>query len=80
MDQTRKLKQTIFEMYKMRREGDLLMDAPETRSWRELTTYEWDKDYWRTRVRAMRQPRVTVEVSGMVRKLWKATLSFTVST
>ena len=64
MDQTRKLKQTIFEKYKMWRAGDLMIDSPETRSRCELTTYVWDKDYWRSRVRAMRQPRVDVEVSG----------------
>ena len=63
----------------MRREGDLLMDAPETKSWRELTTYAWDKDYWRARVRAMRQPRVAVEVCG-AQIVEGETLSFTVST
>ena len=73
------MKQAVYEMYKMRREGDLLMDAPKTESWRELTTYAWDKDYWRSRVRAMRQPRVAVEVSG-VQTVEGATLSFTVST
>ena len=37
------------------------MDAPRTTSWRELTTtYSLGRDYWRARVRAMKQPRVTV--------------------
>ena len=79
MYRDRKLKQAVYEMYKMRREGDLLMDVPKTESWRELTTYAWDKDYWRARVRAMRQPRVAVEVSG-AQTVEGATLSFTVST
>ena len=52
----RNLKKTVFEMFKMRNEGDLLMDAPRTTSWRELKTYALDRDYWRARVRVMKQP------------------------
>ena len=61
MGPERKLKQTVFEMFKVRREGDLMMDAPATSSWRELTEFACDKTYWSTRVRSMRQPRVRVE-------------------
>ena len=78
MDQSRKLKQAVYEMFKSRREGDLLMDAPETKSWRELTTYAWNRKYWGARVRAMQKPRVAVEVSG-VQFEEGVTLSFTVS-
>ena len=35
-----------------------MMNAPDTSSWRELTEFACDKDYWRTR---MRQSRVRVE-------------------
>ena len=42
----------------------MLMDAPEVHSWRELCRRAMARDYWKTRVRAMKQPKVTVEVSG----------------
>ena len=45
MDKERKLKQATYIMFKARRPGDLLMDAPETDSWRELCTYACDRDY-----------------------------------
>ena len=45
MGSERKLKQAIFEMFKARSEGDMLMDVPETTSWRELTTYGCDKEW-----------------------------------
>ena len=47
----------------MRREADLLMDAPETNAYLELMAYAVNKEYWRTRVRAIQQLRVTVEVN-----------------
>ena len=61
MGSERKLKQAVFEMFKARREGDLMMDEPDTSSWRELTAYACNKDYCRTRVRGMTQFRVRVE-------------------
>ena len=64
-------------MFKMRSEGDLLMNAPATASWRELTQYV-NKDYWRMRVRGMIQPRVTVNIGAHFEEA--ETLSFTVST
>ena len=51
-------------MYKKRREGDILMDAPDVNSWRELCCRAVTRDYWKARVRSMKQPRVTVEVNG----------------
>lgn len=60
MTKERKIKQTIFMMFKTPQPGDMLMDAPKTDSWRELCTYALDRDYWRARVRSLRQPRVTV--------------------
>ena len=61
MGDERLLKQAIFEMFKNRQEGDMLMDAPSHNSWRELKKYAMDRDYWRARVRSMRQPRIRVE-------------------
>ena len=78
MGKERKLKQTIFEMFKRRREGDMLMDAPQTESWRELCAYAVDREYWKARVRAMKQPRVGVEIKGPQVEA-SETLSFTIS-
>ena len=61
MGPERLLRQAAFEMFRNRKEGDLLMDAPSHKSWRELCTYAADRDYWRTRVRVMKQPRIRVE-------------------
>ena len=63
----------------MRSEGDLLMDAPRTKSWRELKTHIMNKDYWRVRarVRVMKQSRVTVDIGEHLEE--GETLSFTVS-
>ena len=62
----RLLRQTVFEMFRNRKEGDLLMDAPTHESWRELRSYAADRDYWRTRVRSMKQPRIRVEGSQII--------------
>ena len=59
MTQERKIKQAVFVMFKRPLPGDILMDAPKTDSWRELCTYAWDRDYWRARVRSLRQPKVS---------------------
>ena len=64
MGTERKIKQTIFEMYKSPQQGDMLMDTPATDSWRELWTYACDREYWKTRVRALRQPRITTVTFG----------------
>ena len=53
------------------------MDAPSTTSWRELTTYAMNRDYWRARVRAMKQPRVSVDMGTHIEE--GETLSFTAS-
>ena len=68
MDQERKLKQTVYELYMSTRLGDLLMmDAPKTKSWRELALYTVDKEFWKTRVRVMRQhPVVNVSMGAHV--------------
>ena len=48
------------------------MDVSETSSWRELTTYAWDKDYWRARVRQCGNRGWPWK--WVVRKLWKGWL------
>ena len=78
LDNERQIKQAVFEMYKNPTKGDLLMDAPTTSSWRELRKYAMDREYWRTRVRKMKQPRINVQIgSHVVEGAWAP---FTVST
>ena len=79
MGQERKIKQAIFEMFKSPREGDMLMDAPKTNSWRELCTYGCDREYWKVRVRSLKQPRVTTVTLGSHREA-ATTAPFTIST
>ena len=66
LGEERQIKQAIFEMYKNPNQGDLLMDAPTVTSWRELCTYAMDREYWRSRVRKMKQPRVRVQLDSYV--------------
>ena len=67
MGRNRKLDQTVFEMFSAPKPGDLLMDAPKVKSWRELGAYAWDKEYWKSRVRSMRhQPVVRVDIGKHV--------------
>ena len=62
MGKERLLKRVIYEMFKNRKQGDMLMDAPTHKTWRELCTYAvLDRDYWMTRVRSMKQLRIRVE-------------------
>ena len=67
MGTERLLKRAIFTMYKDRQEGDMLMDAPACGSWYELCAYAMDRDYWRARVRALRQPRLRIEGSEIMK-------------
>ena len=76
MGTERLLKQAAFEMFRNRKEGDMLMDAPSHRSWRELCSYAVDRDYWRTRVRSMKQPRIRVEGLEVMEDGWNP---FTIS-
>ena len=81
MGTDRLLKRAIFEMYKSPEDGDLLMDAPPHSSWRELCAYACtdDREYWRARVRAMKQPRVSVSVSLGAHVEPEQTVAFTIS-
>ena len=53
MDKELMVKQVIFVMFKVRSDGDMLMDASQHTTWRELYTYTCDKDFWITRVRSL---------------------------
>ena len=53
MGPERLIKQAMFEMFKAPQKGDLLMDVPETASWRELDKLADDRDYWKERVRKL---------------------------
>ena len=44
MGKERKLKYVVFEIYRSSRTDNLLMDAPKTKSWRELMHYAADKE------------------------------------
>ena len=78
MTDERKLKQAAYEIFKSPKSGDLLMDAPKTDSWRELKTYVEDRDFWKARVRCLRQqPVVSVKLdTHVVDESWSL---FTVS-
>ena len=76
MGTERLLKQAVFEMFKSRKEGDMLMDAPPHQTWRELCSYAVDRDYWRARVRSMKQPRIRVEGPEVIEGGWNP---FTIS-
>ena len=78
MGKERMVKQAIYVMYKHRTEGDMLMDAPQNTTWRELCAYACDRDYWRARVRGLKQPRVTVETGPHTEEA--TTVPFTIST
>ena len=43
-DTERKIKQSVYIMYKNPRQGDMLMDTPKTR------TYVCDREYWKSEV------------------------------
>ena len=70
------IKQAVYEMFMARQKGDLLMDAPATSSWRELYTFACDREYWRARVRGMRQPKVEVDIGQ--HKAPGVTIAFTI--
>ena len=74
------MKRAAFIMFRHPREGDLLMDAPDKKSWRNLVTWAMDKEKWRERVRRMRQPRVRVEIKMGTHREEGSTVPFTINT
>ena len=48
------LQRAVKEVYENRSEGDILMDAPKTDSWREMKLWATDRDKWRSRVQSVR--------------------------
>ena len=75
----RKIKQAVFEMFKHISEGDILMDSPKHRSWKDLCTQSCDREAWRVRVRAMKQMSI-VSVTMGPHVETEQTMPFTVST
>ena len=72
------LKRALFGMFKDPQQGDLLMDAPTSNSWHELLMYAENREYWRERVRKLRQSRISIQVGSHVEEgSWAP---FTVST
>ena len=78
MGTERKIKRAIYVMFKDPQPGDMLMDAPKADSWYELCAYGCDREYWKARVRALRQPRITRVALGP-HKEDAQTVPFTVS-
>ena len=79
MGPERLLKRAVFEMYKAKTDGDLLMDAPQHTSWYDLCSQACDRERWRTLVRAMKQsPIVSVSIGTHMEA--EMEMSFTVST
>ena len=54
LDEERILQRAVKEVYENKSEGDILMDAPKTDSWRELKLWAADRDKWRARVQSVR--------------------------
>ena len=61
MGPNRKLKKTILKIFKTE---DMLVNASEHALWRALTTLTLDKERWSDTVRALKKPRVTVDMTG----------------
>ena len=78
MGPTRKVKQAVFEMFKAPSEGDLLMDAPKTSSWRELCKFAFEDEQWKARVRALKFPQHTTTTLGPYHEP-EQTVAFTIS-
>ena len=54
LDEERIFQRAVKEVYENKSEGDILMDAPKTESWRELELWVTDRDKWRARVQSVR--------------------------
>ena len=78
LDEDRMQQRAVKEAYDTRSEGDIMMDAPETDSWRELRLWTADGDKSRTRVQSIRWGSgVHVKTKVFVPE---SIVSFTVST
>ena len=53
------------------------MDAPQGTTWKEMCVYACDRDYWRARVRGLKQSRVMVGAGSHIEK--SSTVSFTIN-
>ena len=76
----RLIKSAVRHMYLNPKKGDLLMDAPNVASWRELCMWADDRDKWRTRVRALRAPKIGVTTSIGHHVVLASDFTFSIST
>ena len=77
LDEDRILQRAVKDVYEHRCEGDILMDAPKTGSWRELRMWAADRDKWRKRVQSVRwESGVQIKTKVFVPE---AVVSFTIS-
>ena len=56
------IKQTLFEMFKKPMQEGLLMYVSKHSTQKELCTIAMQRQYWKERVRELRQPRMTMEI------------------
>ena len=61
MDPGRMLHKAVKQRYHDRQDGDILMDAPATKDWKELVQEVWDIKEWRTHVRKIKD---TIEIKA----------------
>jgi len=55
MGPDRKIKQSLYDMFRDPREGDLLMDVSTKDTWRKLCQAAADREAWRDKVRLLKQ-------------------------
>ena len=80
MEDDRKLNQAVYEIFKVPSHGDLLMDVPTVKSWRELRQYAADRDYWKARVWSFRQrPVINVTLGQHLVEVEGSCAPFTIS-
>ena len=79
-DTERLIKSAVRHMYQNPKKGDLLMDTPNVASWRELCMWADDRDKWRTRVRALRAPKIGVTTSIGHHVVLASDFTFSIST
>ena len=54
LDEDRIVQRAVKDVYEHGCEGDIMMDAPKTDSWREMKMWAADRDKWRKRVQSVR--------------------------
>ena len=60
MSEEKLVHKAVHHLYDHPTQGDLLMDAPSTSSWRELLMWAADRDKWRARAKSLGLNTVTI--------------------